>query len=468
MTTNEQKPLAWLRIEAADEARCDSLLRLASVEPDWKQAKKVMNDSEEALLEAQTAAREMFPDSAYDQETSRALNQRCDAFEGAQLKFKKIDSRRRVLLDETKKLTESELTMISEAREPGIFADGSKNGPNAWKFVKLRDLTGGPDLTKDLEKQVWTAAGLETQGYHTVDEFLKGRDRLIPQLIDDAELARDTVAIVDTAVYRFLEKRNLLDKWPKGVDAPNGEQMTILQTSETTEPEKPKKSKKSKNEKPKPKAKPETKNDAPKLKLAGSDSDLIELPGIKDFYDAEIEGESEFKDELEGRETTIGMLWADLFHGTPMMSKRPTDEELQIFSSSIAPRFGEFYIEILSLLREGRELPANPITDASFGVMTDLVCYWATTKGDQIGEMVDEWSAWFSRQVCNLGGDSVRKLTQWSSDVGAMVAAHQDIASNNGLTLEERIKPEEPAKTKKKAKKKTTKKKRTASNKSAG
>lgn len=223
-----EKPLTWLRIEASDEARCDSLARFAAIDPEWKQGKKAMNDAEEALLEAQGAASERFPIEAYDAETSRALNGRIAEYDEHRARYGRLDSRRRVIQDEVRKLTDHTLMLLSESREPGIFDGGEKLGPDGWKHVKIRDLIGGPDPAKELASQVWPASTLEQAGYHTLGEYLRGRTRMMPKLIDDAELSAETMESADTAVYRFLEKRQMLDKWPTGLGVPNGQQMLLI------------------------------------------------------------------------------------------------------------------------------------------------------------------------------------------------------------------------------------------------
>lgn len=223
----DPKPLALIAVETADEARCDVLEELGKIKPVWKAAQENRDKAEADLLDAQTAARERFPDSAYDQETSHALNLRSEAHERRTAKFRALDSRKRSLDDKAKKMTAEVLRLVGEMREPGLWAAGDKAGPDGWKKLSLRNLVGGPDPEKDLEKQDWPCRELEKAGYHTIHEFLKGRARLIAAAIDDANLAADTVAQVDQAVYRFLERKGLVKQWPKDVAVPAGGQMVF-------------------------------------------------------------------------------------------------------------------------------------------------------------------------------------------------------------------------------------------------
>lgn len=223
----EPKPLALIAVETADESRCEILEELGKLRPAWTAARERRDKAEEELLEAQTAARERFPNSAYDQETSHALNLRGETYERCTAKWRALDSRKRSLDDKAKKMTAEVLRLVGEMREPGLWAAGEKHGPDGWKQLKLRVLVGGPDPEKELDKQDWTCRELEKAGYHTIGEFLKGRGRLIAEAIDNAELAADTVAQVDVAVYRFLERKDLLKLWPKDVPVPAGGQLTF-------------------------------------------------------------------------------------------------------------------------------------------------------------------------------------------------------------------------------------------------
>lgn len=149
------KPLALLAVEAADEARCDVLSELGKVKPIWKAAQESRDKAEEDLLDAQTAARERFPEGPYDTDTSNALNARTGEYETRTAKFRRLDSRKRSLDDKIKKLTTEVLRLLGEMREPGLWAAGQALGPDGWKQLKLRTLCGGPDPDKDMDKQTW-------------------------------------------------------------------------------------------------------------------------------------------------------------------------------------------------------------------------------------------------------------------------------------------------------------------------
>lgn len=411
-----EKPVPWLRIEAADEARCDSLKRFNAIDPEWKIAKKVMNDAEEALLDAMSASREKFPDSAYDAETSKAINDRVRTYEDAQAKYRKLDSRRRSLQDELKKLTENELRLVSETREPGIFDAGDKLGPNGWKLVKLRDLAGGPDPTKPMDKQTWASQLLESNGYHTIDEYLKGRGRLILNLVDEGEIAKPTIELFDTAIYRFLEKRNMLDKWPKDVETPSGEQMTILQAAEDVETEE----KAGKAEKPQ-----EPTEGGLKLAGGAGGPDVVPMPSLAELYPYEHQGESEFKDTIERHETTCKMHFKDSLHGSPFETSKISDKEWAEFYDVVGKTPGELMGGILGWINNGRDL-SDFASGKVLNEAVDLMLWRANDMGEEIGEKTDGWTKWFCEQVVNMGGGAVAQVTKLHADLGALVASFQD------------------------------------------
>lgn len=457
-----EKPLAIIRIEAADEARCDTQVRLDVVKPDWKIAQKAMNDAEAALLDAQTAARERFPEVAYDEETSCALSRLTLEFETTTNQYRKIDSMKRHLDDELKKLKDSELKMVSEMREPGIFDGGQDLGPNGWQRVRLRDLTGGPDTTQDLEKQVWTSMELETHGYDTIQQFLQGRGRLIPALVDNAEIAENTLEKIDRAVYRFLERRKLLDRWPSDIPAPKGEQMTILQV----EPEK-----KGKN---KPKAKTETQEqettEQPEfdgvVDQPEPEAQIVESPSLARFRLPEPDhfypGDKEQTAELSLWRVELMTPWETLaaYMGNEVEF---TDKEQAEADLSIRTTPWEGLPQILSLIFDKIDLAQIGIPSEKLQLCIEGWLKLATERGGERGEMLDEYTEWFCQQIVAMGGDAVRRVAQWNSDLGAVIAAHQDMAFEPNPAVQikangkKKATKKKPA-TKKRAAKKTAKK----------
>ncbi len=460
------KPLAWLRIEASDEARCDSKARLDAIGPDWKQAKKAMNDAEEDLLDAQSAARESFPDCAYDQATSRALNGRIEHFEHMKAKFARIDSRKRSLNDEYKKLTESTLKMLSESREPGIFDAGEELGPNGWKLVKLRDLTGGPDSDKPIDKQSWPSQELESAGYHTVGEFVKGRSRLIGALLDDGEIAGTTLEIVDVAVYRFLERRKLLDMWPKGMGAPTGEQMTLLQTQTLTED---------------PEIEANGGFDGPGsdengsgdviitdqgpvsgeaigLKLAGGGGEIepVKIPNATAMYP----DSPRLRTQAADRYGTLIEPWG---HIVDRAVKIDPNLNMKIIKSGSFLVFHEYIggcpivamSNLLGHLESGCGIP-EPEMDSD--VFAKIVEAWMVVVGSMgKGNMpCDEFTGWFAAKVVSMGGGAVSELAKWNSSLGVLVASFQD--GSNGSYYENDGEAKKKPSKKKPSKKKTAKK----------
>lgn len=434
-----EKTMPWLRIEAADEARCDSIARFAQVDPDWKIAKKEMNDAEEALLDAQSAARERFPETAYDEETSQSLNRLTHDYEQKCAKYRKLNSRRKSIHDEVGKLTERLLNMISEARQPGIFDGGQDLGPDGWKKLRLRDLTGGPDPKADIEKQVWTAAELETHGYDTIDQFLKGRGRLIPALVDDGEIASGTLAKVDLAVYRFLERRNLLDRWPEGIEPPSGEQMIIMQAYETPE----------EAEKPKAKSKPEPEAEKPKGADAGSPM-TVKLPEAKFWY-----GSNKLECEACSMRSVMLMRPWQRIAEDKGVELDLTDAEHNAFEEFMGPTPYEAIRKLAAINYGDEELPKLPIDETEFGSMLGLWFAIAADMGKIRGTDLDELTQFLFTDIIEKGSENVRRFAKWCGDFGAMLCSHRDSEHYNA----DHAKPAGPKPVTKKRTSKKTKKK---------
>ena len=451
-----EKPLTILRIEAADEARCDTQVRLDVVKPNWKMAQKEMNDAEADLLDAQTAARERFPEVAYDEDTSCALSRLTLDFETTTNRYRKLDSLKRHLDDELKKLKETELKMVSEMREPGIFDGGQDLGPNGWERVRLRDLTGAPDASQDLEKQTWVTMELEAQGYDTIRDYLQGRGRMIMQLIDKGELATTTIEKVDRAVYRFLERRKLLDRWPKDIPAPKGEQMTILQVEPET-----KTKEKGKN---KPKAKTETQENEDQPEFDGIDDatepEVTESPSLARFQLPKPEyfypNDKEQAADLSLFRVQLMGPWESLASVMDVQIEF-TDKEQAEVDLSIRATPWEGMPQLLSMLHDKIDLTRIGIPSDKVSICVNAWLKVATDQGAARGEMVDEYTQWFCEQVISMGGEAVRRIAEWNSDLGAVVASHQDKTFD--------IKPAKP--TKKPASKKPATKKRVAKKKTS-
>lgn len=447
-----QKPLAWLRVEASDEARCDSLTRLNTIDPEWKQAKKAMNDAEEALLQGQGAARERFPHDAYDSETSQSLNGLIASFEENQAKYARIDSRRRSLQDENRKLTEQTLRLLSETREPGIFDAGESLGPNGWKLVKMRDLIGGPDASRDLDGQTWPAATLEASGYHTVGEYLQGRTRLIPKMIDDAEIGAPTIEATDTAVYRFLEKRGLLDKWPDGLDAPSGEQMLLLRgqvgtaTDAMLDAAAPEPGKPAKSDKPKKPAKPDNAEPVDEEKaLAGWESvDEGTPPPLigPDLYDIATAGRK--GTDFSKAKNAAGKRVSAMMEPWPVIIERhiaenesgPDKDAIERFAKVFGGSPAAMLQRIWYFIFKGQEIPQSPISEGSTELLVDsalaesddllrtaIAGGWLSDK-DNCEEVLGS----FVRLVASLGDDryerGMKSLEQFSPNLSSAVTIY--------------------------------------------
>ena len=436
--TDKSKTLVWLRIEASDEARCDSKTRLEAIKPDWKQAQKSMKDAEEALLDAQSAAREEFPDQAYDEETSRALNGRIEHFEHMGAKFARIDSRKRSLADELKRLTEQTLKMLSESREPGIFDAGENLGPHAWKLVKLRDLTGGPDADKPMDNQVWVAQELEKAGYHTVGEFIQGRSRIISAMIDDGELATTTLELVDVAVYRFLENRNLLDMWPKGMNAPTGEQMALLQVADCAN--------ESTDEVGGNRGFDGLGSEAnPSLKLVGEKSNL-HMPTPTEMHPKNPKLRSASSERYE----VLLESWRNIVNRAKVMGDGFNvdfdDDDYESLRKCVGGCPKIAMENILRHIEFGGEIP-EPEGDRD--VMEAIVECWVSIA-EELGvgsNECDEFTGWFCKSVVGMGGDAVRRVSKWSASLGGLIDKFADFNAVNSAKSKKKSKKKSPEKT---------------------
>lgn len=419
-----EKPLVWIRIEAADEARCHSEERLAIVKPDWKLAQKEMNYAGEALLEAQSAARERFT-GAYDEETSRSLSRLTKDFEEKAAAYRRIDSKKRHLDDEVKKLREGELKMIADARDPDLFAGGEKLGPNGWQRVRLRDLTGHPDMSKDPEKQVWKSMELEKHGYDTVHQFLQGRGRLIPALLDDGEIASTTLGEIDAVVYRFLEKRSLLNHWPKDIDAPKGEQM-ILQADKPKEPAKGKNMPKGKPKAPEP----------------DDQGDEAELPAFDDTQTPATGPLALFKPpsaaklqpisgrdpkEISQRLVKLMYTWEGIGEECDLLFAFTEQEEAAMHDLvGPTPYTAVSYILAGVFKDNGLDPESTGPVGEKFGLAMTAWMTRASELGEEAGLPYDELTIWFMRKVIEQGAEDVRRVGAWSADLGAAIAAFRD------------------------------------------
>lgn len=436
--TIAEKPIAWLRIEAADEARCDSEENLAVVKPAWKIAQKEMNDSEEALLDAQSAARERFK-GAYDEETSKSLSRLTKDFEEKTAAFRRIDSKKRHLDDEVKKLREGELKMIAEARDPDLFAAGEKLGPNGWQRVRLRDLTGHPDMSKDPEKQVWKSMELEKHGYDTIQQYLQGRGRLIPRLVDDGEIAATTLGEIDTVVWRFLDRRGLLDRWPKGVEPPKGEQM-ILQPETSSEPAF------------------DGEREVPGPTLTTDDKPLVKfkVPSAAELLPGGSKGDI---NAVSLRMVELMTPWETLGEEHELLFAL-TDDEARAMTAAVGLTPYEAVSYILCAIDKGQDIEPHGVPDDKFSRAINAWLLRSSELGHEAGVEgdYDEVTAWFMRQVIGKGAEAVRRVSVWSPDLGANIAAYRDSAGFDDY--EPKPTPFERATKKKKTvKKKATKKK---------
>ena len=116
-----------------------------------------------------------------------------------------------------------------EARSLALLRASRLEDPELFEArgVVIADLLGDDALCKPLTEN----------GYDTVDGYLAARTQMIAQLTSAGTIPESLIEQADAAVYRYLDSKDLLDRWPLD-KTPGGQQMRLgaSEDDETTEP----------------------------------------------------------------------------------------------------------------------------------------------------------------------------------------------------------------------------------------
>lgn len=187
------------RAHAADEQLMILEARFDELEGEHKEKKAALSEAHDAMFDARRGG-----------ESQQNLGGLIDDFARREDVFDVVDRDKRSAADQCRKLRTRVLGLFRSARQtdPELFDSGSG--------VLVADLIGDDAFLKDLT----------TEGYKSVQDYVKGRDRLIAGLVTNGTLPRDMIDRVDRAVYRYLETRGIADQWPLD-KPPAGEQLVI-------------------------------------------------------------------------------------------------------------------------------------------------------------------------------------------------------------------------------------------------
>ena len=114
------------------------------------------------------------------------------------------------------KLDEALHKRLDELRDPDLYALGDKYGPDAWKKIRLEDLS--PEHAQQLA----------TSGWPTVGMYLESRKECVPNAVNSGFVPEEDMEKMDAAVYRYLSLHKIEHHWPLK-QVPNGGQLTLEQ-----------------------------------------------------------------------------------------------------------------------------------------------------------------------------------------------------------------------------------------------
>ena len=219
MTATDTSNYPMLRVYACLDAYDDANEQYEALKHDRTEAKKAVDDSEEAMREAIRELR----DSDSDEAKARASGTLEDV-ERREEQHHAIDRKARSQGKTVDKLMDRMIYLLREARDPNLDFDGVEFDADAWKMVELRDIMGH-EADENGSPSYYPTRVFEGHAVRTIGQYLTARAGKIAELVMAEEIDADQVARFDAAVYRYLSRRDLEGEWP--IEPPAGGQLRI-------------------------------------------------------------------------------------------------------------------------------------------------------------------------------------------------------------------------------------------------